>query len=90
MEVLNSEYWFSNLKKGLSKTGNPMGIIEMKDVTKKYGNGTTALRGVSVSVEAGEFAYIVGPSGAGKSTLSNFCIVRKSLTKGVLKLVNLI
>jgi cell division transport system ATP-binding protein len=89
MEVLNSEYWFSNLKKGLSKTGNPMGIIEMKDVTKKYGNGTTALRGVSVSVEAGEFAYIVGPSGAGVDFIK-LCIVRKSLTKGVLKLVNLI
>ena len=45
-----------------------MSIIEMKDVVKKYGNGTTALRSVSINVEPGEFAYIVGPSGAGKST----------------------
>ncbi|WEV60250.1 cell division ATP-binding protein FtsE [Streptococcaceae bacterium ESL0729] len=45
-----------------------MSIIELKNVTKKYSNGTTALRNVSLSVEAGEFAYIVGPSGAGKST----------------------
>ena len=45
-----------------------MSIIEMRDVVKKYDNGTTALRGVSVSIEPGEFAYIVGPSGAGKST----------------------
>ena len=85
MEVLNGEYWFSNLKKGLSKTGNPMGIIEMKDVTKKYGNGTTALRGVSVSVEAGEFAYIVGPSGAGKSTFIKLLYREEKLDKGSLK-----
>ncbi|WEV44751.1 cell division ATP-binding protein FtsE [Streptococcaceae bacterium ESL0687] len=45
-----------------------MSIIELKNVTKKYSNGTTALRNVSLNVEAGEFAYIVGPSGAGKST----------------------
>ena len=38
-----------------------MSIIEMRDVVKKYDNGTTALRGVSVSVQPGEFAYIVGP-----------------------------
>ena len=38
-----------------------MSMIEMKDVVKKYDNGTTALRGVSVRIEPGEFAYIVGP-----------------------------
>lgn len=76
---------FSNLKKGLSKTENPMGIIEMKDVSKKYGNGTTALRGVSVNVEAGEFAYIVGPSGAGKSTFIKLLYREEKLDKGSLK-----
>lgn len=75
---------FSNLKKGLSKTENPMGIIEMKDVSKKYGNGTTALRGVSVNVEAGEFAYIVGPSGAGKSTFIKLLYREEKLDKGSL------
>ena len=62
-----------------------MGIIEMKDVTKKYGNGTTALCGVSVSVEAGEFAYIVGPSGAGKSTFIKLLYREEKLDKGTLK-----
>ena len=71
--------------KGLSKTGNPMGLIEMKDVSKKYGNGTTALRGVSVNVEAGEFAYIVGPSGAGKSTFIKLLYREEKLDKGSLK-----
>lgn len=62
-----------------------MGIIEMKDVSKKYGNGTTALRGVSVNVESGEFAYIVGPSGAGKSTFIKLLYREEKLDKGSLK-----
>ncbi|AER20940.1 cell division ATP-binding protein FtsE [Streptococcus suis] len=62
-----------------------MGIIEMKDVSKKYGNGTTALRGVSVNVEAGEFTYIVGPSGAGKSTFIKLLYREEKLDKGSLK-----
>ncbi len=57
----------------------------MKDVSKKYGNGTTALRGVSVNVEPGEFAYIVGPSGAGKSTFIKLLYREEKLDKGTLK-----
>ncbi|NQG96980.1 cell division ATP-binding protein FtsE [Streptococcus suis] len=62
-----------------------MPIIEMKDVSKKYGNGTTALRGVSISVEPGEFAYIVGPSGAGKSTFIKLLYREEKIDKGHLK-----
>lgn len=43
-------------------------MILMKDVHKKYANGVTALSGINVDIQAGEFVYIVGPSGAGKST----------------------
>ncbi|WP_068673057.1 cell division ATP-binding protein FtsE [Oceanobacillus sp. Castelsardo] len=43
-------------------------MILMKDVYKTYANGVTALNGVNVKIEQGEFVYIVGPSGAGKST----------------------
>ncbi|MEG2644914.1 MAG: ATP-binding cassette domain-containing protein, partial [Enterococcus sp.] len=46
-------------------------MIEMQDVTKKYPNKTTAVRGISVHISQGEFVYVVGPSGSGKSTLVN-------------------
>ncbi len=40
----------------------------MDNVHKTYSNGVSALNGVNVKIEQGEFVYIVGPSGAGKST----------------------
>ena len=40
----------------------------MKNVSKVYGNGITAIHDLSVQIEQGEFVYVVGPSGAGKST----------------------
>jgi len=61
-----------------------MSIIEMRDVVKKYDNGTTALRGVSVSVQPGEFVYIVGPSGAGKSTFIRALYREVKIEKGSL------
>ena len=44
-------------------------MIEFTDVTKSYSVGTQALRGVSLQIEDGEFAFLVGPSGSGKSTI---------------------
>ena len=44
-------------------------MIEFTDVTKSYSVGTHALRGVSMQIEDGEFAFLVGPSGSGKSTI---------------------
>ena len=43
-------------------------MIEMKNVTKVYDNGITAIQDLSVRIEQGEFVYVVGPSGAGKSS----------------------
>ena len=65
-----------------------MSMIEMKDVVKKYDNGTTALRGVSVRIEPGEFAYIVGPSGAGKSTFIRLLYREVKHDKGSLKVAD--
>lgn len=49
-----------------------MSLLDASQVTKQYGTGPVkvdALRGVDVSVEAGEFLAVMGPSGCGKSTL---------------------
>jgi putative ABC transport system ATP-binding protein len=51
-----------------------MGVVELRDVKKHYLLGETrvdALRGVSFSIEKGDFLAIAGPSGSGKSTILN-------------------
>jgi putative ABC transport system ATP-binding protein len=65
-------------------TSNP--LIEIVDLTKVYKMGAMevhALRGVSISIQPGEYVAIVGASGSGKSTLMNMIGLLDQPTDGI-------
>ena len=44
-------------------------MILLENVSKSYKNGVNALKNITLSIDEGEFVYIIGPTGSGKSTL---------------------
>ncbi len=51
----------------MAATNQPM--IQLKNVSKIYDNGTVGLKDINLNIDKGEFIVVVGLSGAGKSTL---------------------
>jgi multiple sugar transport system ATP-binding protein len=58
-----------------------MSSLELVDIRKRYGDHEI-LKGIDISVEAGEFLVLVGPSGCGKSTLLNIIAGLDTATGG--------
>ena len=59
-----------------------MSFIEIKDCFKTYPNGVTALANVSLSIDKGDFVFLIGSSGSGKSTLTKLLYREERPTSG--------
>ncbi|WP_034552271.1 cell division ATP-binding protein FtsE [Carnobacterium funditum] len=57
-------------------------MIKLENVEKTYPKGVKALRDISVTIEDGEFVYVIGASGSGKSTFAKLLIREEKMTKG--------
>ena len=61
-----------------------MAEIELKDVTKRYGDGTEAVKKMNLDIQDGEFVILVGPSGCGKSTALRMIAGLEDISEGEL------
>ncbi len=57
-------------------------VVELIGVAKNYRNGVTALRGLDLTVQDGEFVYLIGPTGSGKSSLLRLLYREERPTRG--------
>lgn len=57
-------------------------MIEISGVNKTYETGNKALRNINITIEDGEFVFIVGRSGSGKSTLLRLLLKEAEPTSG--------
>ncbi|MBJ6372402.1 ABC transporter ATP-binding protein [Sedimentitalea arenosa] len=59
-------------------------LIDMKDVDKQFGNGTVAVKDMSLTIRDGEFVSFLGPSGCGKSTALKMISGLLSVSRGAI------
>ncbi len=59
-----------------------MNLIKMKGVNKQYKNGVTAIYNMDLSIEKGDFVFIIGSTGCGKSTLIKMLYREEKPTSG--------
>jgi cell division transport system ATP-binding protein len=73
-------------KETASASGDAGGVpaVRLHDVTVVYPGGNVGLDGVSLSIERGEFAFLVGPTGCGKSTFIRLLLKEVEPSRGLL------
>ena len=57
-------------------------MLKLIDVSKKYPNGVHALNNINITIQDGEFVYVIGSTGSGKSTLIKLINSEEVPTKG--------
>src|ERR1700689_616255 len=62
-----------------------MNALTIKDLKKTYGNGVTALGGVSLTIPEGDFFALLGPNGAGKTTIIGITAGLVNKTSGTIE-----
>ena len=63
-----------------------MAAIEIQDVSKRYRDGTVAVRELSLQIADGEFMVLVGPSGCGKTTLLRMIAGLEEISAGTISI----
>jgi sn-glycerol 3-phosphate transport system ATP-binding protein len=63
-----------------------MSAIGLENLSKVYASGVTAVSGLSLDVDDGEFVALVGPSGCGKTTALRMVAGLETITSGTVRL----
>lgn len=59
-----------------------MDLIRLKNIRKQYKTGVTAIHDMDLSIEKGDFVFVIGPTGCGKSTLIKMLYREEKPTSG--------